>query len=73
MRLKSLSNKALQEEIVWSKCYAMIRQMEKRYEKQPKDEQYKEYCELHAVYQKYWDEAVRRKLVLPQKLATPKQ
>jgi len=46
----------------------MVREMEPRYEGQSKEEQTKEYRELHAIYQKYWDEAVRRGMVPSEKL-----
>lgn len=63
MKLKSLTNKELQDEIIWSNVKAWTRQLEPRYDNQPKDEQLKEYRELHAIYRKYYDEAFRRGMV----------
>lgn len=63
MRLKSLTNAELIEQIIWSQIDARVRNLESRYEGQPKDEQYKEYCELHEIYNTYWDEAFRRGMV----------
>lgn len=63
MRIKSLTNKELKEEILWRKIDVIEREIEPRYEGQPKEEQTKEYHELHSIYSKYWDEAHRRGLV----------
>lgn len=63
MRLRSLTDKQLKEEILWTGIDAEARRLEKRYYNQSNEEQIKEYHDLHAIYQKYWDEAVRRKLV----------
>ncbi len=63
MRLKSLSNKELKEEILWKKVDYMVRHYERRYDGQTREEQNKEANELHDIYRKYWDEAYRRGLV----------
>jgi hypothetical protein len=63
MKLKSLTNAELKEEILWANINMTVRQMEPRYQGQTREEQTKEYHELHALYSKYWDEAHRRGLV----------
>lgn len=63
MKLKSLSNKELEDKILWSKVDHMVRSMEARYEGQSEDERRKEYEGLHAIYRTYWDEAFRRGMV----------
>lgn len=63
MKLKSLSNKDLQEKILWAQVDVRVREIEPRYEKQPEEERRKEYEELNSLYRKYWDEAFRRGLV----------
>lgn len=63
MRLKSLTKSQLIEKIIWSQIDARVRHLEPRYDGQTKDDQYKEYCELHEIYNKYWDEAFRRGMV----------
>lgn len=61
--MKDLSDEELKNEILWRKVDVMVREVESRYEGQPTEERRKEYEELHAIYQGYWDEAVRRNLV----------
>lgn len=63
MKLKTLTDEELREEILWRKIDAMEREVEPRYDGQPKEEQTREYHELHELYTKYWNEAHRRGLV----------
>lgn len=63
MKLKTLTDDELREEILWTKIDVMVREVEPRYDGQSKEEQTKEYHELHEIYTKYWDEAHRRGLV----------
>lgn len=63
MKLRSLTDKELQEEILWAKINMWVRSLEKRYEGQSNEEQLKEYNELHTIYRIYWDEAHHRGMV----------